>query len=158
MGDKPYIYVVDFYNILKEFCKSFFQRHEKGFYKDFYEMDYNFRTDEEVLMSFEELKNKAMLKLIITDTCVPNNGGFKLTKKLRRKGYKGGIILGGVVVYDKNDKIVGAYDRKGDEIPYGEIIDMGVDEVIGTPLENHEFRFSRALRKCLIDITPSQPS
>lgn len=85
MEDKSYIFVVDFHGVIETDCKSILSNPE---FSGRYEVGY-FKTDDEVLGSFGKLKNKSMLKLLISETEVRNNGGFELTKKLRRNRYRG---------------------------------------------------------------------
>ncbi|MEE9323566.1 MAG: hypothetical protein V3U72_03395 [Candidatus Aenigmarchaeota archaeon] len=149
MGDKPYIFVVDYIGSVGKFCESFFPRHEKGHYLAFYEIDMNFKNDGQILETFRELDDKSKLKLVIAQTTIPETGGFLLAKNLRKIGHKGGVILAGDTLYDGKGKIAGAYDREGNAIPLDKIIGMGVNDIISLPLENYEEKFVEILKKHL---------
>ena len=72
-----------------------------------------------------EMVAKEKFDIVITDHRMPRAGGLELVKKLRKRKYEGKIVvLSGHLSADN----IGIYE------------DLGIDEVVGKPVDSEELR------------------
>lgn len=98
----------------------------------------HFMNGSEALEAYDRLEKKGELELVVTDLEMPVMNGLELVQKLGEKNYDKGIILitGNA---EADDGTVNGVRYRGSFIFHDGIMDMGVDEILGKPVDKVKF-------------------